>query len=130
MKLSPARIASLLAGASVLLGSLAPAIANLDLTSTAGVVMGIVGIVTVLDRFLVGQRSHEARLAVAASATGTTYVASSSTTTGGFALPAVAPAPTFVLPEPGDAFDGLPHHPVTDPKIPVDHVDKSHEGRS
>lgn len=58
---TPARVASLLAGASALLAGLAPAIANLDTTSTFGVLGGVAGIVGILATFLKGQREHEAR---------------------------------------------------------------------
>jgi hypothetical protein len=68
MKLYPARVASLLAGAAALLSALAPAVANLDTTSTAGALGGAAVILGVLDRFLVGQRAHEARAAAPGSA--------------------------------------------------------------
>lgn len=59
--LTPARTASLLAGGSALLAGLAPAIANLDTTSTFGMFGGVAGIVGVLIAFLKGQRAHEER---------------------------------------------------------------------
>jgi hypothetical protein len=64
MQLTPARVSSLLAGASALLAALAPAIANLDVTSTAGLFGGAVIIAGVVSQFLKGQRAHEARVAV------------------------------------------------------------------
>lgn len=67
MKITPARVASLMAGVSVLLASLAPAIGNMDVTSTAGIIGGVVGIVGILVTFLKGQRAHEARLHLVAT---------------------------------------------------------------
>lgn len=61
MMLTPARVASLLAAGAALLAGLAPAIANLDTTSTAGLVGGAFAVVGVLASFLKGQRAHEAR---------------------------------------------------------------------
>jgi hypothetical protein len=63
MQITPARVASLLAAVAALLTALAPAIANLDVTSSAGCIAGAVSVVGILDRFLVGQRAHEARQA-------------------------------------------------------------------
>jgi hypothetical protein len=61
MQLTPARGASLLAGFGALAAALAPAIANMDTTSTAGCIAGVAGIVGILMTFLKGQRAHEAR---------------------------------------------------------------------
>jgi hypothetical protein len=61
MQLTPARVASLLAGSSALLAGLAPAVANFDTTSTIGVLGSMAGVVGVLAVFLKGQRAHEAR---------------------------------------------------------------------
>jgi hypothetical protein len=62
MQVTPARVASLLAGTSALLGALAPAVANLDTTSTAGIGAGLLAILVIFERFLVGQRAYEARI--------------------------------------------------------------------
>lgn len=59
--LTPARVASLLAGGSALVAGLAPAVANFDTTSTVGMLGGIAAVVGVLATFLKGQREHEAR---------------------------------------------------------------------
>lgn len=61
MQLTPARVASLLAGGSALLAGLAPAVANFDTTSTVGVLGSMAGVIGVLAVFLKGQRAHEAR---------------------------------------------------------------------
>jgi hypothetical protein len=55
-------VSSLLAGASALLAAIAPAVANLDVTSTAGLFGGAVVIAGILSQFLKGQRAHEARV--------------------------------------------------------------------
>lgn len=76
--LSPARAASLLAGGSALLAGLAPAVANLDTTSTAGVLGGVVAVLGVLREFLKGQRAHEARVARVAAPTAPVVLGGSS----------------------------------------------------
>jgi hypothetical protein len=64
-------IASLLVG---LAGAAAPVVLNLDLTSTAGIVAGIVALSAVIVKYLDGWQQYEARLdgapAVASTATG------------------------------------------------------------
>lgn len=61
MQITPARVASALGGASALAAGIAPAVADLDTTSTIGVLGGALGVLIAVDRFLVGQRAHEAR---------------------------------------------------------------------
>lgn len=76
MQVTPARVASLMAAASALLAGLAPAIADLDTTSTAGLLGGAFAVVGVLATFLKGQRAHEARVhtwSASQAATATVY---------------------------------------------------------
>lgn len=104
MKLYPARVASLLAGAAALLSALAPAVANLDTTSTAGALGGAVVILGVLDRFLVGQRAHEAQVAapVPGPAVPTVWSGSTATTNPGitFSTDPEPPATSTAKPKP------------------------------
>lgn len=55
----PNRIAVYLTAAAALLGGLAPAVANLDLQSSAGIVAGIAGVVAVARKWLEGWQQHE-----------------------------------------------------------------------
>lgn len=65
MQIAPNRIAVYLTAAASLLGGLAPAVADLDLASTAGVAAGIVAIATVVSKWLDGWQQHEARMDLA-----------------------------------------------------------------
>lgn len=58
----PARVAALLASAAALAGALVVPLANLDLTSTAGVVAAVVAISGVVSVWLNGQKGHEANV--------------------------------------------------------------------
>jgi hypothetical protein len=60
-KITPARVAAVLGAIASLLAGLAPAIANLDLSSTAGVIAAIVAIGGIVVKWLDGQAKHEAR---------------------------------------------------------------------
>lgn len=61
LKDAPARVAALLASIATLLAALAPAVADLDMTSTAGVLGGAAVILGIVREWLKGQRAHEAR---------------------------------------------------------------------
>jgi hypothetical protein len=60
--ITPGRIATLLAIVAGLAGAVAPAAANLDWSSTAGVIAGTFAIVGAIAAWLQGWRQHEARL--------------------------------------------------------------------
>jgi hypothetical protein len=62
MTITPGRVATLLAIVAGLAGAIAPAAANLDWSSTAGVITGTVAIVGAIAAWLQGWRQHEARL--------------------------------------------------------------------
>lgn len=55
----PNRVAVYLTSFAGLIGALAPVIANLDLTSTLGVIAGLGAIVVVVRQFLVGWQQQE-----------------------------------------------------------------------
>lgn len=60
MKLpAPNRLAVYLTIAAGLLAAVAPVVANLDLTSTAGVIAGLIAIVTVVSKWLTGWQATE-----------------------------------------------------------------------
>lgn len=59
MKIEPNRIAVYLTAVAALVGGLAPAVANLDLQSTAGIVAGLVTILGVVNKWLAGWQQHE-----------------------------------------------------------------------
>jgi hypothetical protein len=59
--LLPNRIAVALTAVAALFGGLAPVVANLDLSSTAGVVAGLLSLTTVVNKWLEGWQKHEAR---------------------------------------------------------------------
>lgn len=61
MAIAPARVAAYLAGFSSLFAALAPAVANLDWTSTAGVLGGAATIAAVYTAWAKGRREFEAR---------------------------------------------------------------------
>lgn len=65
--MTPNRIAVYLTALAALAGGLAPAIADLDWTSTAGVIAGLVAILSVVQKWLSGWQQHEARQATAAT---------------------------------------------------------------
>lgn len=60
----PNRVAVYLTGLAGLCTAIAPAVANLDTTSTIGAVSGLAGVVTIAYKFLTGWQAHEAREAV------------------------------------------------------------------
>jgi hypothetical protein len=62
MTVTPGRVATALAIGAGLPGAVAPAVANLDLSSTAGVIAGMLAVVAVITAWLKGWRQHEARL--------------------------------------------------------------------
>lgn len=58
----PANRKVALLGAAVSLAlALAPVVADLDWTSTAGVLAGVVAVLGIVNRWLVGWQAHEAR---------------------------------------------------------------------
>lgn len=57
---APNRIAVYLTALASLAAALAPAVANLDLTSTGGVALGLLGLVAVVNRWLDGWQAYEA----------------------------------------------------------------------
>lgn len=61
--MTPNRIAVYLTALAALAAGLAPAIADLDWTSTAGVIAGLVAILSVVQKWLSGWQQHEARQA-------------------------------------------------------------------
>lgn len=61
----PNRIAVYLTTIAALLTALAPLVANLDLTSTVGILGGLGGIVLVVRKWLEGWQHYEARTALA-----------------------------------------------------------------
>lgn len=61
MQIAPNRIAVYLTGAAALAGGLAPAVADLDVTSTAGIAAGLAVLFGVVDRWLRGWQGHEER---------------------------------------------------------------------
>lgn len=63
MKLTPNRVAAFLASVAALAGGLSVAVADMDTTSAAGVIVGILGVVRVFDSWLDGWKKHEARQA-------------------------------------------------------------------
>lgn len=81
-KITPARVASLLAGVSALAAGLTPAVANLDTTSTAGCIAGAIAVLGVLQQFLIGQRAHEQRVAASANLARGGYVSGPVMSTG------------------------------------------------
>lgn len=58
----PNRIAIYLTALAGLCTALAPVVANLDITSTVGIVGGFAGIAAVVREFLVGWRQYEERV--------------------------------------------------------------------
>jgi hypothetical protein len=69
MKITPARVAALLTGASGLAAAISGPVANLDWSSTAAVLGGLAAILGAAVTFLKGQRAHEARLVTASPPT-------------------------------------------------------------
>jgi hypothetical protein len=59
MPTPPNRIAVYLVAAASLLTALAPAVADLDPTSTASLVAGLVGLVLIATKWLTGWQQHE-----------------------------------------------------------------------
>jgi drug/metabolite transporter (DMT)-like permease len=66
--MSPNRVATILTAAGAIAAGLAPVVANMDWSSSAGVIAGIVGAVAVVNKWLDGWQKHEARQAPVASA--------------------------------------------------------------
>jgi hypothetical protein len=62
--MTPNRIAVYLTAIAALLGGLAPAVANLDLTSTIGIVAGLGTLLGVVYKWLEGWQKYEAELPV------------------------------------------------------------------
>jgi hypothetical protein len=58
---SPNRVAAYLTALAALAGALAPIVADLDLTSTIGVLGGVTAVVAVFREWLKGWREHEWR---------------------------------------------------------------------
>lgn len=61
--LAPNRIAVYLTALAAIAGGLAPVVADLDLSSTAGVVAGVFSIVAVARKWLDGWQAYERRTA-------------------------------------------------------------------
>lgn len=59
--MQPNRIAVWLTALAGLLTAISPVVANLDWTSTAGLIAGFVGVVGVVAKWLDGWQKHEAR---------------------------------------------------------------------
>lgn len=59
--MTPNRVAVYLTSLAALAAGLAPAVANLDLTSTAGLVAGLAALSLVVSKWLTGWQAHEAR---------------------------------------------------------------------
>lgn len=57
--MTPNRIAVYLTSLAALLGGLAPAVADLDLSSTIGILGGVAAIVGVVRKWLDGWQAHE-----------------------------------------------------------------------
>lgn len=68
--MQPNRIAAIVAVLAGVLGAVAPLIADLDTSSVAGVIAGLVAIVAVVDRFLKGSQQWDALQAQTAAAVG------------------------------------------------------------
>jgi hypothetical protein len=62
MSFAPNRIAVYLTSLAALAGGLAPVVADLDLTSTAGVLGGVAALTLVVRKWLDGWQKHEARV--------------------------------------------------------------------
>jgi hypothetical protein len=58
---APNRVAVYLTSGAALLGALAPAVADLDINSTVGIVGGLGAIALVVRKWLEGWQAHEAR---------------------------------------------------------------------
>ena len=65
---APNRIAVYLTALAGLLTAVAPAVANLNTTSTVGLATGFAGIVVIAFKWLTGWQAHEARLPISANA--------------------------------------------------------------
>jgi hypothetical protein len=63
VQITPGRAATALAVLAGAAGAAAPAVANMDWSSTAGVIAGTLAIVGAITAWLKGWREHEARLA-------------------------------------------------------------------
>lgn len=63
MKITPNRVAVILTALTGLAGAIAPAVANLDPTSTAGIVAGLGTIAAAVVKWLDGWQKHEAHQA-------------------------------------------------------------------
>lgn len=63
MSIAPNRVAVYLTAVAGLCTALAPAVANLDVTSTVGAVGGLAAVAAVVDRWLKGWQADEARKA-------------------------------------------------------------------
>lgn len=60
MQIAPNRVAVYLTAGAALAGGLAPAVADLDVTSTGGIIAGLAVILGVVNRWLTGWQTHEA----------------------------------------------------------------------
>ena len=60
--LAPNRVAVYFTVVAAITGGLAPVLADLDLTSTAGVLAGVVAIVAVVQKFLAGWQQYESAI--------------------------------------------------------------------
>lgn len=58
--LKPNRVAAVLGSVAAIAGAIAPAVANLDLSSSAGVLAGVVTIGAIVLKFLDGSQKSEA----------------------------------------------------------------------
>jgi drug/metabolite transporter (DMT)-like permease len=70
VNITPNRVAAGLAAVGAVAAGLAPVVANMDWSSTAGVAAGILGAVAVVNKWLDGWQKHEARQAPVISTSG------------------------------------------------------------
>jgi hypothetical protein len=105
MNFAPNRVAVYLTSLAGLLAALAPVVADLDLTSTVGIVGGLGGVVLVVRKWLEGWQKHEERAF--------------------YGRPAqVGSAGQVSAEEPGDVLPGVPHLGTNDPaNVPADQGD-------
>lgn len=91
--MAPNRIAVYVTAVAALLGALAPAVANLDLTSTVGVIGGLATLLAVVRKWLDGWQAHEHRQAARVQRPPGTVLAYPPSTSGAAWVP-VPPATT------------------------------------
>lgn len=100
---APNRVALYLTSLAGLGAAVAPVVADLDLTSTIGVIGGLAAILGVVRKWLEGWQAHEEREAFP---------------------PVLPPPPVVEQDEPGDVLPGLPHLATTSPtRVPQDKGD-------